>query len=247
MRLPAAIAAFIFLSAYGILAQSTATPSASVSSTITISSPYASGSRVYPAPPNHLVLDNKTLRQTIAFAYGLTPECIVGGAVWVDSSKYDMVLDAPVQTAAIERLLPTLQAFLRDRFKLQIHREQRLLPVYYLARSGELRIKPSAEAQNQHALFIQGPPSARAVPGRNATMAELAGLLQRAILNRPVIDRTGLTGRYNFDLEWADRRLSSATDPDIFGAVQQLGLKLEPAQDIVNTIVVDYSEQPTAN
>jgi uncharacterized protein (TIGR03435 family) len=122
-----------------------------------------------------------------------------------------------------------------------------MMPVYYLARSGELRIKPSAEAQNQHALLIQGPPSARAVPGRNATMAELAGLLQRAILNRPVIDRTGLTGRYNFDLEWADRRLSSATDPDIFGAVRQLGLKLEPAQDIVDTIVIDYSEQPTAN
>jgi len=84
---------------------------------------------------------------------------------------------------------------------------------------GELRIKPSAEAQNQHALFIQGPPSARAVPGRNA----------------------------NFDLEWAYRRLSSATDPDILGAVRQLGLKLEPAQDIVDTIVVNYSEQPTAN
>ncbi len=251
MRPPTALAVLIFfsMSTSGIVAQSTPS-SASAGSMIRISSPFASGSRVHREPPSHLVVDNETLRETIAFAYGLPAASVFGGPAWVGSTRYDLVVETPVQTAAIEPLLPSLQAFLADRFKLQTHREQKLMPVYNLSvGDGELKIKPSAEdrTQQRFALFVQGPPTARAVPGRNATMAEMANLMQHAIMNRPVIDKTGLTGRYNFDLEWASRQAPPGSGPDIFQAVQQLGLKLEPAQGVVDTVAVDYVEQPAAD
>jgi uncharacterized protein (TIGR03435 family) len=128
MRPPTAIAVLVFFSmygfsTYGIVAQSTPS-TASAGSMIRIGSPYASGSPIHREPPNHFAVDNQTLRETIALAYGLPPASVFGGPAWVASSRYDMVLETPVQTAAIESLLPTVQAFLADRFKLHVHREQ---------------------------------------------------------------------------------------------------------------------------
>ena len=81
MRPPTALAVLIFfsMSTSGIVAQSTPS-SASAGSMIRISSPFASGSRVHREPPSHLVVDNETLRETIAFAYGLPAASVFGGA-----------------------------------------------------------------------------------------------------------------------------------------------------------------------
>ena len=68
------------------------------------------------------------------------------------------------------------------------------------------------------------------LPGRNATMGNFVSLLQRAILDRPVVDKTGLSGRYDFDLQWA---------PD--------ETKLVATRGPVDALVVDQAERPTAN
>jgi uncharacterized protein (TIGR03435 family) len=91
-------------------------------------------------------------------------------------------------------------------------------------------------------------------------MAELVSVMQRAALDRPVVDRTGLSGRYDFDLEWApdasqfDGAFGKQTNPDdsakpgLFTAIQeQLGLKLEPTKSAIETIVIDRADRPSAN
>jgi len=96
------------------------------------------------------------------------------------------------------------------------------------------------------------------LPGRNATMESFVSLLQRAILDRPVVDKTGLTGRYDFDLEWAPDETqfggdlppasAAATSPPLFEAIQQqLGLRLEATRGPVAALVVDTVERPSAN
>ena len=80
-------------------------------------------------------------------------------------------------------------------------------------------------------------------------------MLQRAILDRPVFDQTGLSGRYDFDLEWriegtqADRGAAAETSdkPDIFTAIRALGLRLEPAKSPIDVIVIDHVERPDEN
>ena len=86
------------------------------------------------------------------------------------------------------------------------------------------------------------------LPARNETMADLASLLQRVIVDRPVIDQTGLAGRYDFDLTWridgtqADRGTFGGAEtsdtPDIFAAIRDLGLRLEPVRSLVDVIVI---------
>lgn len=96
------------------------------------------------------------------------------------------------------------------------------------------------------------------LPARNATIGKFASVLQRAALMRPVIDQTGITGRWDFDLEFLPDEsqfggLGLKTDPDhpvpgLFAAVrEQLGLKLEATRSRVDTLVVDKAEKPSEN
>jgi uncharacterized protein (TIGR03435 family) len=96
------------------------------------------------------------------------------------------------------------------------------------------------------------------LPARNTTIAQFASMMQRAVLDRPVVDRTGPSGKYDFDLEWAvDETQFGGTlaagngepaRPGLFAAVQeQLGLKLEAANGLVETLVIDRVERPSEN
>jgi uncharacterized protein (TIGR03435 family) len=96
------------------------------------------------------------------------------------------------------------------------------------------------------------------MPARNATMGDFVSVLQRAILDHPVVDKTGLTGRFDFDLEWAPDETQFGGDvpaaPDdapsapLFTAIQQqLGLKLTATRGPVQALVVDNAERPSPN
>jgi uncharacterized protein (TIGR03435 family) len=89
-------------------------------------------------------------------------------------------------------------------------------------------------------------------------MGDFASLLQRAILDRPVVDKTGLSGRYDFDLEWAPdetqfggegpKTPEDAPSPPLFSAIQQqLGLRLVATRGPVDALIVDKAERPSAN
>lgn len=90
-------------------------------------------------------------------------------------------------------------------------------------------------------------------------MAGFAAFMQRLIVDRPVVDKTGLTGKYDFDLEWILDGSTQAganrpplppdaySKPDISAAIEQLGLRLESTKSLVEVIVIDHVEKPVAN
>lgn len=211
--------------------------------------------------PHRFIEKDYTLKLLIAAAYDLNPRTISGGPAWIGSDHYDIVALTPgdVQPSRDRQML-MLRGLLTDRFKLTFHREQKEFSIYELnvAKNGP-KLKKSAEPPDTApALISTVYPQRILLPARNATMGEFVSLLQRAILDRPVVDKTGLSGKYDFDLEWAPDEsqfggevgASSADAPSapFFTAIQQqLGLKLEAKRGPVEALVVDSAERPSAN
>ena len=202
---------------------------------------------------------NQTLKQCIAQAYGLPPALISGGPGWVDSDRYEIVAIEPGETrpSAEENML-RFRNLIADRFQLRFHRERRQAAVYNLVvgKSGP-KITESALAPEKGNLLIGfSPRGGPLLPARATTMARFASTLQD-LLDRPVIDKTGLTKRYDFDLEFSPEgtllappgRLPdpNVDSPDIFTAIQRLGLRLDAATGEVEMLIIDRAEKPQDN
>jgi uncharacterized protein (TIGR03435 family) len=138
-----------------------------------------------------------------------------------------------------------LQALLADRFHLQVRHELKQLPVYELVvAKGGAKLKES-DANAQSGYSVGG----GHLSGKGVEIQSLAYTLS-SVAGRVIIDKTGFTGKYDIELNWASEDSPGATDtgPSIFAAVQeQLGLKLEPAKATLDTIVVEHIEKPSEN
>ena len=202
-----------------------------------------------------------TLKLLIAAAYELSPREISGGPVWIDSDHYDILARTPgaVQPTHEEQMR-MLRKLLADRFKLSFHRQQKVFSIYQLELDkGGSKLKPSAAAADAPpALISTVYPHHILMPARNATMADFVSVLQRAVLDRPVVDKTGLRGRYDFDLQWAPDETqfggdvpvapSDASSPPFFTAIrEQLGLRLVATRGPAEALVVDHAERPSPN
>lgn len=198
---------------------------------------------------------NGTLRGLVETAYDIREFQIIGGPGWVNSEHYDISAKSPAgepQDIPVTRL--RLQALLAERFHLIAHRETRNLPEYVLvvARGGTKLIDRGG--WNAERTGIQS--GCGQMTGTRASMANLTVTLSRQ-LNRPVLDQTGLSGRYDFELQWTPDvgPCSTAVDstalltaPSIFTAIEEkLGLKLDATRGPVETIVIDQAEKPDAN
>jgi uncharacterized protein (TIGR03435 family) len=194
-----------------------------------------------------LTAENTTLRTILQVAYGLGPVQINGPA-WIDSDRFDLDAKSP-QGVPDAALMPMLQALVKDRFQLTAHRETRDAPVYELTvmKAGpkfsafDPAHVPPTPPRNGAGAMIIGP----------MTMDGLAGSLSRAA-GRPVVNRTGLSGRYFCAVTYSplSAQVNGDSGPgDIFAAVQeQLGLKLESAKAPIEFLVVDHAERvPTEN
>jgi uncharacterized protein (TIGR03435 family) len=202
-----------------------------------------------------------TLKLLIAAAYDLNPRTISGGPGWIESDHYDIVALTPGEIRPThDEQMSMLRNLLSERFKLAFHREEKVFSIYELevAKNGPKLKASTAPADDPPALISTVYPQRIVMPARNATMSDLARLMQRAILDRPVVDKTGLTGRYDFDLEWAPDETqfggevppASAETPaaPLFSAIQQqLGLRLEATRGPVQALVIDKAERPSAN
>ncbi len=206
-------------------------------------------------------------RVLIAAAYNLPPHAVSGGPPWLDSDLYDIVAETPGDVRpTLDQQLAMVRSLIADRFRLQFHREDKEFSVYAfsVARGGtKLKESDPVTAPEGPPLlaFVISPASPAgyliSLPGRAASMAELCAVFQRAALDKPVVDRTGLTGRYDFDLRFApDESLfgglfkapENSTKPGLFAALQeQLGLRLDATRGIVSTLVIDRIERPSAN
>lgn len=193
---------------------------------------------------------NMSLKDLIAYAYGVRDIQITGLPRELDSVRYDIIASAntPKEMSRGE-VAPFVQALLADRFGLKVHRETKEGSVYalVLAKSGP---KLTAHKGTVGATGIGSSSGSgkASIEGSKASIASLADHLAGK-LGRPVIDKTGLTGEYDFRLEWASsEQAADATLPSLFTAIQeQLGLKLESAKGPIAMIVVDSASKASEN
>jgi uncharacterized protein (TIGR03435 family) len=202
-----------------------------------------------------------TLKLMIAAAYNLNPRAISGGPGWMESDHYDVVAVTPGEVKPNhDEQMAMLRTLLTDRFQLTFHREPKEFSIYELeqAKSGS-KLKPSTMPPDEPPSVITTVYEDKLVmPARNASMEDFASVLQRAILDRPVVNKTGLTGRFDWDLTWAPdetqfggdvgKSKEDAEATPFFKAVQEeLGLHLKATRGTVQALVVDKAERPSEN
>lgn len=236
-------------------------PSFEVASIKTVESSPKSARYIVMQGPHRFVEKDYTLKLLIAAAYNLNPKAVTGGSPWIESEHFDILALTPGEKQpSHDEQMAMLRTLLSDRFKLTFHREPRVFSIYELeVAKGGSKLKTSTAALTDQPYVISTVyPDKIVMPAKNAAMADFVSVLQRAILDRPVVDKTGLTGRYDFDLEWGPDESqfngeipsasSSSPEPPFFTAIQQqLGLRLEATRGPVDAIVVDHAERPSAN
>jgi uncharacterized protein (TIGR03435 family) len=189
---------------------------------------------------------NISLRGLILIAYQVRDAQLSDSPSWLRSETYD--LDARYQgDASIEQVRVMLQNLLIDRCKLRIRREQKEGSVYSLvAAKGGPKLR-EARPDDGFAEGIAYSSRDRGIIAGDVTMAAFAETLSNMV-SAPVLDRTGLTGRYSFKLSLGDAAGPDADGPSIFTAVQeQLGLKLEAGKGPVEYLEIDRVEKPSEN
>jgi uncharacterized protein (TIGR03435 family) len=203
---------------------------------------------------------------------------ISGGPNWINSERYDINAKADGNPSQEMMQGPMLRALLEDRFKLKIHRETREVPVYALiVNKGGLKLHRFEEGSCTPIDFTRLDLSAlllaqeqkrcrgvarkigrnRSVDAQGMSLDEFSKIFLNGSLDRPVINKTGITGKFDFRLEYAPDDPSGGppaapsndpVGPSIFTAVQeQLGLKLEPGKGPGEFLVIDHVERPSEN
>jgi uncharacterized protein (TIGR03435 family) len=224
--------------------------------------------------PGRFLATYSSLRDLIAFAYGLRDDQIADGPSWIVSDHYDVEATA-VGNPPVGRIAGAmLQELLKDRFRLLLRRETKQLPVYELTvdKNG-LKLQPTKEGSctpfSPDSPPLPAAPDAPRLPfcgprygpkgsdwtldGTGIRMDTLAESLSRVGLGRSVIDKTGLTGSYDVHLKWTADTLAAGTQdnlqgPSFFTSLrEQLGLKLESAKGPVEVFVIDSAEKPAGN
>ena len=216
---------------------------------------------------------------------------VVGGPNWLDTDQYDILAKSEGNASDAQSAAPMLQTLLEERFKVRVHKEARDSSVYALTvAQGGPKLQASKEGSCTP-LDLNNLRQTRPEPGEQmprycgaggqqtrdgslliedwygVTMAELAGRMLASSVDLPVVDKTGLAGRFDVHIEYArdnsrsgpvflngvamsDAPASQAdtADPSIFSALEkQLGLKLSPGKAPLSVIVVDHAEKPSAN
>jgi bla regulator protein BlaR1 len=216
---------------------------------------------------------NISVRNLITLAYGLRDFQLKGGPSWIDSESYDVIAKAPSGDAGrfpsstdaadesishrktrFERVQERLRSLLAERFGLVVHHESREQPVYILtvAKNGPKLVPVSSPT---------GPPRKEEGRGHSQGFAVPMEMLIVTLSNatrQTVIDKTGLTGRFDYTLNWDPASTSltanpeapplDSSKPNIFTAAQeQMGLHLQPGKMPVDVVVVDHVDHPSAN
>lgn len=201
-------------------------------------------------PGGRLRIVNLTLAEIVRSAYRMKFFQTAGGPAWMQSDRFNIEATASGELDR-EAMMAALRALLADRFHLQVRREAREGNVYELivAKNGP-KLKDSTAASTRVRLIRNTPPQlpgvSYTIDGEKATMArfaeELIGPTQHM-----VVDRTGLTGEYDFKVDYALEG-HNEEGPSIFTALpEQLGLRLQAAKAPVETLVILNAEKPTAN
>jgi uncharacterized protein (TIGR03435 family) len=234
--------------------------------------------------PGRLMLTYYSVQDLVAFAYGVRAEQVIGKSF---ADRYDIEATTDGKAPGSQMTGPMLQALLADRFKLKLHREIRQLPVFKLTVAKRGVKMPPSKPGDCTAYAPDAAPRPRPAPGESSptvffcdilrtgarglkrtlegkgiSLEALAASLSRTELNRTVLNKTGITGRFNVNLTWGvdpstpglyDNKggapdPDAGTEPSLFNAVQEhLGLKLETGRGPVEVLVIDRVDEPSHN
>jgi uncharacterized protein (TIGR03435 family) len=196
---------------------------------------------------------NFTLGEMISTAYGVQSKQVIGAPDWVYSEKFDIEAqpDTPGMPSRAQ-LMNEVQKLMADRFQLKFHKDKKELSALILTvgKTGSKLKASDGDPKSLPGLFFQG---VGVLNVANATISDFTNLMQSAVLDRPVVDQTGLTGKYDFRLKWTPDEAQLAqmgmkapatetadAPPNLFTAMQEeLGLKLESGKTQVDVLVID--------
>jgi uncharacterized protein (TIGR03435 family) len=213
-----------------------------------------------PTPGGGLTVVNATLQTLMTFAYNIRDYQLSGGPAWLDTEHYDISAKASSDlrdddSSGYYPVRIRLQTLLAERFHLVVHHETKEMPVFALVQDkGGAKLTPWMEGDlpgpHMHLEYTK-------LTCRKQSMQRFASAILSQILGRTVIDKTGLTGEYNFTMTFApdtppSRSANAAPEapagPTFVEALQdQLGLKLERQQGPVDILVIDHAERADPN
>jgi bla regulator protein BlaR1 len=272
--------------------QSDATPTSPLPqfevASIKPAAPDQRGTFIRPGANGGLNINNMPLKELIVIAWSIQQYQLSGAPSWIDSARYD-ISAKPDHKLKREEMWLMLRSLLADRFQLKIHHEMKELPIYAMVlatKDGKLGPQLTESKPGSCTEFDPTKPPPPPDPGKPPTLgcggmmmgpdrvtgkgvevAQLIPILSRT-LGRMIVDKTGLTGKYDIEAQWTpdQAQLMQAfpgggpppgmpapppTDPNgpsIFTALQeQLGLKLESQKGPVDVIVIDHVEKPSEN
>jgi uncharacterized protein (TIGR03435 family) len=207
---------------------------------------------------------NGSLGDLVSFAYNVQMKQIIGGPSWMDVDRYD--IDAKQDQDGLgtdKQLRSMVRKLIEDRFQIKIHHEKRDFAAFVLTvgKGGQKLTASQSKGPLPGMGFI---PRAGGIVMRinNGTLDDMTDFLQSAVLDRPVVNHTGIAGRYDISMKFTPDdsqfkghppKIPADTDtveaaPSLFEAIeQQLGLKLSSEKTAVDAIVIDHVEKPSAN
>ena len=266
---------FVILGCTGVFAQDRlpSFEAASIKPAVRIDGPFQPGSRLVcplngcggpgTGEPGRITFTTISLKNLIVAAYALRPYQIEAPA-WLDSARFDVVATIPPR-ATRDDVNRMLQNLLAERFQLNVHQSTKEMPIYALVVvKGGPQLKetasnpPAPAAKGRGTIFSTTPDGPRKrFEFDGMTLAKFADVLSPEV-DRPVIDKTGLTAKYDVRLEFAPERntpfgptaaTAGGSTPALFTALtEQLGLKLEPGKGPVMLLLVDSAlKEPTEN
>ena len=229
-------------------------------------------------PPGRFQATNAPLRFLIRWSYRIAEPRIVGGPGWIGDDRFDVSATASAEGWSGERTRQMVRALLADRFGLAAHMETREMPIFVLtvAKPGTFgqSLRPAGfdcstpdtpsrmvAGKVQCGLLVSQNGGSASLRGGGTTMADFARTLGEYV-DRPLVDRTGLTARYDLELQFtADRSalvgarppggLDATTDSDVpplpTALREQLGLRLDSGRGPVEVLVIDRVSPPTEN
>ena len=216
---------------------------------------------VHTYPGGRVAFRGCTLQYLIEQAFDLQPFQVSGGPGWMQAERYDIDAKPPAsstsgksmpantKTPPNEEQRQMLQSLLVERFGLKYHRETREGPVYLLLKGNKASKLVDSKDKNAYpwAGGIRGGMiTGDGLAGINESMQDLAKRLS-PYLGRPVLDRTGISGSFDFRSEYSSDDVRPDVIAMILASVQDLGLKLAASKGPVDALVIEHAERPSAN
>jgi uncharacterized protein (TIGR03435 family) len=210
------------------------------------------------------ITENSSVADLIMFAYRVQRKQILGAPDWIERDRYDINATPDQEgTPSADQVKLMIRKLLADRFQMKFHHDKRELSAFVLTVGKDgAKLKPSQPNGNLHGIGIQPAKTGAMLFANNSPIPAFTSFLQSMMLDRPVVDQTALTGRYDLTVTFTpDDSLFNGQPlgfpkpedgvepaPNFFEAIQQqLGLKLTAEKTQVDVLAIDHVEKPSAN